>query len=838
MVASSLAVMLIASGSVFGAASLDDARSMHIAGELDEALLAYDEVAIALESTDPASAASARNNSCVIYMNRGDHRAAVEQCRDALRLRRMVDDPRRLGRTMNNLGLALQYLGEYREAAVHFGDALSINESIEDVEAQVINHANLGVLATQAGRYSDALVAHGRARTLSEEHPDSAWSAGQVQVARVNQAVVLERLGAYRESLEIYQEVLKNGDTMDPRRRATVMVNVGVVYRNLGDPVHAIGTFERAERTFDQLGDRASRANAFVNIGLVYHINLAQPDEAEVAFRLGLEMALASGDHAETIQALYYLGHLLLDLGRVDEAEYVFEEARAAATESASSEGLWQADAGLGRVSSARGDLREAARRFETAIDTIEAVRDDLEGEAFRSEWFGEKRSVYAATVETLATLERQWPNEGFALKALEFVQRAKARSLLEALEGTAGRGSSLDAEAIISKVGRGLLVEYFVGEHSLFVWTVHDQKISMFDLGPAAPVLETVVRVHNDLSAGREPTEESLDLLSRTLVAGAGLPPKFQALRIAPDDKLWYLPFELLYMPGATKSRVIDRATVNYVPSASTLESLGSSAKDHDFVAAGIGAPKTHRPDRGYVTTAGLLAARFELGELPGALEELAMIESRMPGPVELRSGPEATEESVTELMRRGTGVLHLATHTVVDERRRGGSAILLSPTEETDGLLFPVEISSVDGRLGLVVLSACRSAMGTGEGSDALLSLTGAFLAAGSEGVVATLWDVDDAATRVFMDQFYEQLARGRAPAEALRQAKLRFIDDPRWESSSLWAAYVLIGETGPVVPAANVRAWSLGLAIGLGLAFVFLFSKRFRSVRSRTR
>jgi len=827
-----IAAILVVSWPGVGATSLDEARSLHIAGELVEALRAYDEVAIALEPTDPASAASARNNSCVIYMNRGEHRAAVEQCRDALRLRQMVDDPRKLGRTLNNLGLALQYVGESDEASVHFGEALSINESIGDVEAQVINHANLGVLATQAGRYSAALASHGRALTLSEENPDAAWSAAQARVARVNQAVVLERLGAYREALEIYRQVVKESDEMDPHRRATLMANVGVVYRNLGDPVQAVGMFERAEQTFERLGDRAARANAFVNLGLVYHLNLAQPDEAETAYRMALDLARTSGDRAEEIQALCYFGRLLLDLGRVDEAGNAFENARAAATDSGSSEGLWQADDGLGRVASAKGDFQEALLRFEAAVDTIETVRTDLESDAFRSEWFGEKRSVYAAAVATLATLEQQRPREGFAERALGFVQRAKARSLLEALGGEGRRVGPLDAEAIASRVGSGLLVEYFVGERSLYAWTVHDGTVRLTDLGPAAPLLDAVSQVHADLSAGREPSEATVQTLSLTLVEKPGLPARFDALLVAPDGKLWYLPFELLHGPGEAASRLIDRATVSYLPSASTLGSLVPTMGSESLAAAGIGAPEIGETEGSYLTAAALLVARFELGELPGAMEELTMIERRMPGPLELRSGPEATEEAFAELMQRGSRVLHLATHTVVDERRRGGSAILLSPTADTDGLLYPAEISSVDGRLGLAVLSACRSALGPGEGSDALLSLTGAFLAAGSAAVVATLWDVDDAATRVFMDQFYEQLARGRAPADALRRAKLRFADDPRWASSSLWAGYVLVGEAEPVVSASNVRVWFLVVAMALGIATLFLFARRIRS------
>ncbi len=118
--------------------------------------------------------------------------------------------------------------------------------------------------------------------------------------------------------------------------------------------------------------------------------------------------------------------------------------------------------------------------------------------------------------------------------------------------------------------------------------------------------------------------------------------------------------------------------------------------------------------------------------------------------------------------------------------------------------------------------MLAACRTALGPGEDGQALSSLTGAFLAAGSRGVVATLWDVDDATTAAFMEQFYWGLGRGLRPAEALREAKRRLRADPRWSRPALWAGYVLIGNPPPVAERrAPGWAWGLGLALAVGLA-----------------
>jgi CHAT domain-containing protein len=176
---------------------------------------------------------------------------------------------------------------------------------------------------------------------------------------------------------------------------------------------------------------------------------------------------------------------------------------------------------------------------------------------------------------------------------------------------------------------------------------------------------------------------------------------------------------------------------------------------------------------------------------------------------------------------------VVHLATHTVIDERLGHAAAVLLSASAGDDGLLSPPEIAALDDRSDLTVLAACSTALGSGEEGQAFASLTGSFLAAGSRAVVATLWDVGDAETAVFMEQFYFELGRGRAPSEALRAVKRRLRADPRWNRPSLWAGYVLIGDAPPVVPRWRTRAaWTAaGVTLLLGLAILAAW-RRFRS------
>jgi tetratricopeptide (TPR) repeat protein len=800
-------------GAPAAARSIDEAIALHSAGRLREALRAYRTVAAATAVSDPAVAAAALNNACVLLGDLGDFRAALPDCREALRLRRALDDPAAVAETLNNLGLTLEALGRPAEAEPAFRAALALNRRLGDAEAQAINLGNLAALALTRGGYSEAMRLYRQAGDLAARHGGEPWAAEQRAIARINQGVVLEKMGAFREALDLYKELLAGSEALEPRRRAALLVNAGVIQRNLGDPVSAVAAFREAVDFFRRTEDLAGLSNAFLNLGLALHLNLERPDEAEAAYREALRLARTSGDRTEEIQDLFYLGRLLVARGRLAEAEAVFQQCLRAAQESGSAEGQWSAREGLGRTAAARGDLAGALAHFERALHEIERVRAGLAREGWRAGYFGDKRAVYAATVDVLWRMERRSRGRG-AARALEVVQGAKARDLLDALGAGRAPAAPLRAAEIRERAGEGTVLEYFFGEDHLYLWTIRRSGLRMADLGPKRPVLDAVLRVHRSLARGAEPPSADVGRLSRILLTAAE---PGELLHIAPDGLLHYLPFEILERSGIP---LIEKTAVVYLSSASVLGLRRTEGGGAPLRLIGLGAP---------------LRPRTAV-PLPATTRELTTIARLLGGRSVLLLGERATEEAFRSAMTRRARVVHLATHTTVAEGPGGGAAILLSPSGKDDGLLHPAEIAGLRARCDLAVLAACRTALGSGEEGRALASLTGSFLAAGSPSVVATLWDVGDASTAVFMEQLYAQLGRGRTPAEALRRAKLRLRADPRWNRPSLWAGYVLVGDGPRVAP----RRWPWGAAIlvllGLGGLVALRLSGR-RARRSRS-
>jgi len=85
--------------------------------------------------------------------------------------------------------------------------------------------------------------------------------------------------------------------------------------------------------------------------------------------------------------------------------------------------------------------------------------------------------------------------------------------------------------------------------------------------------------------------------------------------------------------------------------------------------------------------------------------------------------------------------------------------------------------EVGPLDlGATEPAVLFACQTGLGRVAGGEGILGLQRAFLVAGARTVVASLWQVDAAATRTLMTEFYENLVQGRmTKRESLRQAQL---------------------------------------------------------------
>jgi CHAT domain-containing protein len=162
------------------------------------------------------------------------------------------------------------------------------------------------------------------------------------------------------------------------------------------------------------------------------------------------------------------------------------------------------------------------------------------------------------------------------------------------------------------------------------------------------------------------------------------------------------------------------------------------------------------------------------------------------------LLTGDRATESALKAQPLAEFNVLHFAVHGYADPKFPERTALVLlgDTTSGEDGLLQPREISRLTLNAGVVVLSACDTAVGPTLGQEGVLNLARAFLLVGARSVVTTLWTVKDTMSGAVMRRFYEHLAAGQDVAEALSMAKRDVLDRFGPNALPTVAAFQLVG------------------------------------------
>lgn len=158
-----------------------------------------------------------------------------------------------------------------------------------------------------------------------------------------------------------------------------------------------------------------------------------------------------------------------------------------------------------------------------------------------------------------------------------------------------------------------------------------------------------------------------------------------------------------------------------------------------------------------------------------------------------------EASEGNMRRAAISSCRYLHIATHGIINDEEANLSGLLLYPDSLSmeDDILAVGEVYNLQLNAELVVLSACETGIGqlaTGEG---VLGFSRAFLYAGAENLLVSLWKVQDDATTELMIEFYQYLLKNEKPryADLLREAKLSLIGSEQFNHPYFWSAFILM-------------------------------------------
>ena len=295
-----------------------------------------------------------------------------------------------------------------------------------------------------------------------------------------------------------------------------------------------------------------------------------------------------------------------------------------------------------------------------------------------------------------------------------------------------------------------------------------------------------------------------------RTFTGGA------TRLLISPEGLLNLLPFQALV--DERGRFLVERYSISYLSSGRDLLRMQTGRASHSapvIVAnpsfGGTDAPSVvHLASARRSVTTGAEFKDLYFAPLAGAAQEARAIHALFPE-ARVLAGGEATESALKRV--DAPSILHIATHGFFLPNSPGsgsGNPLLRSGLAlaganrrsggDDDGIFTALEASGLNlWGTRLVTLSACDSGVGEVRSGEGVYGLRRAFVLAGAESLVMSLWPVSDSVTREMMTAFYAGLKQGLGRAESLRKAQLAMLKRKGREHPFYWASFIQSGEWG---------------------------------------
>ncbi|MBL8206017.1 MAG: CHAT domain-containing protein [Blastocatellia bacterium] len=590
----------------------------------------------------------------------------------------------------------------------------------------------------------------------------------------------------FQQALQGYQ---RSGNQTEA---AGVILNLGVTAQRRNIFSSALDFFQQAIQQATQLGNQEVRVAAGEGLGVIYR-EKGDYSAAWQVLEQSLSLAKASQNKMREAELLWRMAEVHLAQNAFTQAAELATQARQIAQQQRLPKLSYLTAVTLGEAYLRLKKIPQALEILNEAAQQLEALRTRVAGAVQeRQLFFTNKVAAYHLQIELLL-------QQGKILEALQAAERAKARVLFDALQ----RGSEPVDEQFLAGCKPPTLHPTELGrlvspKSALLIYTVTPEQTFLFVLKNAAtvPEIHTFVipitaqelrnRAHlfHQQIAERRPAFaiEARALYRLLLQPVAAVLQGVEGLCIIPDDGLWEVPFQALQT--STGRYVVEDYAVRYAPSLSVLTSLANQPQSQSPKSLlAFGNPAT----RNYSSP--------PFAPLPEAEKEVVAI-GKLFGSAHIFTSEAATEGRFKALAARH-GILHLATHGVLNNRQPLDSYLALSNSNENeDGRLTAREIMQTRLKANLAVLSACETAQGNIRAGEGVVGLSWAFFLAGCRTLVVSQWQVNSASTADLMVSFFAQRQRQGQNAQALREAALKLMQQPRYQHPYYWASFVTMG------------------------------------------
>ncbi len=744
------------------------------------------------------------------YQRQAKYDLALRHWLDGLSLARASRDKQNVGVFLGNIGLYYRRIGNSAQAIDYYRQAIQFAQESKRPESQATFLTNLGVVHAELNAYPEAKNCFDRAIEITRQLRNPALeSAALSELANLyfKQKDYQAALRTQSEALQLAHKV------QSPLRQGNSLNSLGALHFRMSNWQEARRSYEEAlelsakfdmpqvlwqahsglAAVYDQQGERGKAQDHYRQaIAAMENIRalLGGADEKAGYFQDKVEV------HKKLIAALLKPVGNGFERSGAEEAFHIAERARARALadllaeaaanlEQTLSPGLQQSKQSLDqRIIELNKQLlkeRTAATEKQNRARLVELEKKQGDVDKELAAWVQEVRQQ----------------NPSFAdLKYPEPLNLPEAQRLLD---------------------DRTILLSYVLGEDASYLFAVGRQQYQVARLPAAAARLRGQVTELLGAIKGQDARLERrlASTLYSELLGPVDELKLWQGKKhviIVADDALHRLPFEVLLQPD-TKQYLVERLAISYAPSVTVLASLQRErralADQQDFLAFANPVYEERGAAQDNSVIAGVLRGtgdgqQWRLKSLRNSRKEAEEIAKLFaPQKATVLLGAEASEEAVkTRPDVSASRVLHFSAHGLVNEDLPRFSSVVLSlPQRETktasgeDGFLSAYEIFNLKLNAELVTLSACDTGLGKEVKGEGLMSLVRAFMYAGSQSVLATLWKVDDESAANLMIDFYWHWQQGKlTKAEALRQAQIKAIR--MGSAPKFWAPFALIG------------------------------------------
>ena len=607
-------------------------------------------------------------------------------------------------------------------------------------------------------------------------------------------------IGQPQEALKYFNQALPITRSVGDRSVESVTLNnIGKVYNSIGQPQEALKYFNQALPIFREVGDRRGEAVTLNNIGAAYN-SISQPQEALKYYNQALPIRREVGDRMGEAATLNNIGFAYRDtkqptqaIDNLQQSIQITLEIRSGLQRENRQKFLEAKSGSVVALTSLLIDQNQADRAFQwvniaTTADLADYTRlinakvANPQAQTAIDEWNQKnqqlqfrRRQLEDKFSENLSRQMRELDTE--VNRQAEAISR-QFPEVAELFETTpkdiAQLQASIAPDTVVIQPVLLTNVNKVPNTIALFVLTKNSLSVKKVPIDPKEfdNILTQYRKEVQDIGETNFTVTGSklYEILIRP-VEDQIKATSAKQLSIIATGKLRYIPFETLY-DKQTNEFLIQKYPVNYLTRISTRTMPDSTLKGGVLA---LGNPVPRPPQN-----------------LPGSEAEVRNIAQLLSGSSAYIGNDATLDRFKTQAPR--FPFLHLATHGCFQP---GGCKNL--GMEENTLLFADSQFNIRDAALlglqntRLITLSACETAIQANSNGEEISGMAYIFERAGAQAVMASLWNVDDTATKDLMVQFYQNINKGMSKNEALRQAKLSQIG----RHPFYWSPFILIGD-----------------------------------------